>query len=318
MSALAGPAEVEAPRRYGIIEGNFAAALGQFQQPEGQRGQLVIDSREILAGTTSLVGACLGEIEVDVNLTTTALYVEQGMREDGAWSTTKGALARAVYGRRGIGGGERAQVHKALLNLYRMELSTSGVSAESGQYVADFVEYERLLVRLRFDRQIRLRTEAPELFDPAQAGAMRDSTVEGAYAQWLVKQVRAGYWRELDWEKLRSLPGVSKTLWLILSSPRLPFVTSASSDSLEELHVPLNMGAYRALGIKAKRPAGCKRTLAEALDRMIRVDGTTYVHGEVVPNPGPEGGYRLSLVRRRAPSDQLVLDWDPGHDVRAA
>ncbi len=98
------------------MEANFAAAVGQLAEPT-QDSRLAIDSREILAASARLVGAQLGEPEIDVYIALSTAFVEQGAQSSGDVQTTKGSLARMVYGRRG-GGRDHATVHKALVNLF--------------------------------------------------------------------------------------------------------------------------------------------------------------------------------------------------------
>lgn len=154
------------------MEANFAAAVGQLSH-EDEESRLIVDSREILAAGARLVGAQLGEPEIDTYIALSGSYVEQGARDSGDVETTKGALTRTVYGRR-VGGRDRSVIHKALVNLFRMELQFSGVDTHSGEFDTEFVALERLFVRLEFNRQIRYRESAPHRYDPALAGAEHD------------------------------------------------------------------------------------------------------------------------------------------------
>ncbi len=289
------------PRRDGVIEGNLAALYGQLQLPGDVESNLIVDSREVLAGTTRFVGARFGPIEVDTYIAQATFYVEQGMDPSGKTHATKWALANQVYGSSRIGGANYAQVTKALLNLFRLELHAAGYNAASDEYESEFLELDRLLVKLRFDRQITLRTAAPERYDAAAIGAQRDSTVQTQFADWHVRQIRGGYWASLDWEKLRSLAGAAKILWLLLSSPRIPFAALPQSPQLEELHVPLEVGSYRALGIKAKQDRDCRRVLSQAGQRIAAVD-PSYEDIAVVPDRTRPKGFALSVVRRTAQS----------------
>jgi hypothetical protein len=109
-------------------------------------------------------------------------------------------------------------------------------------------------------------------------------------------QIRSGYWVELDWDKLRALRGLSKTLWLLLSSHRVPFRALLDDPTGEGLIVPLDADAYRALGINRVRDRDCKRALEQAGRRMLAVD-STYREFDIVAN-----GRRLRVVRDCAPT----------------
>jgi hypothetical protein len=283
------------PRR-AAMEGNLAAVVGQLQVDPDLPSGLRIDSRELLATTTRIVGARFGEIEVDTYLAMCARYVDLGKPDDGGASSTIRALAKTLYGS-SLGGANRAQVTKAMINLFRMEVQMAGVRAGSGEFDRQFLDFERLLVSLRFDRQIRLRQTAPEMYDPVAIGAQRNSTVQWQFAPWHVEQLQNGYWVELDWDKLRSLSGAAKMLWLVLSSPRIPFVASREAPGLEELRVPLTPESYRVFGISASRERDCKRSLEQAGRRLVAVDDS-YVD-VVLSDLAPSRGRLLRVVRRR-------------------
>ncbi len=291
-------------RGVGLMEANFAAAVGQLSH-EDEASQLVVDSREILAAGARLVGAQLGEAEIDTYIALSGAYVEQGARDSGDVETTKGALTRTVYGRR-IGGRDRSIIHTALVNLFRMELQFSGVDAHSGEFDTEFVALERLLVRLEFNRQIRYRESAPHRYDPALAGAEHDGTIKARFAEWHVSQMQRGYWVELDWEMLRSLSGAAKLLWLVLSSPRIAFRACEDAPHLEQLRTTLTLDGYRALGINSADRRNCKQRLLKYGRRLIAVDGS-YVDFEVAPSVEQPGAHELTVLRRRV-TDQLALD----------
>ncbi|MGE5858013.1 MAG: hypothetical protein ACM31K_05995 [Solirubrobacterales bacterium] len=288
------------PRR-AAMEGNLAAVVGQLQVNPDLPSRLQIDSRELLATTTRIVGARFGEIEVDTYLAMCARYVDLGKPGDGGASSTIRALAKTLYGS-SLGGANRAQVTKAMINLFRMEVQMAGVRAGTGEFDRQFLDFERLLVSLRFDRQIRLRQTAPDMYDPVAIGAQRNSTVHWQFAPWHVEQLQNGYWVELDWDKLRSLSGAAKMLWLVLSSPRIPFVPSPGAPGLEELRVPLTPESYRVFGISASRERDCKRSLEQAGRRLVAVDDS-YIE-VMLSNEARSRGRILRVVRRRS-EDQL-------------
>jgi len=292
-------------RAAGVIEGNFAAALGQLTSGSPE-SRLVVDSREVLAAGARLVGSEFGEPEIDTYIALSACYAEQGSRDSGDIETTKGALARTIYGS-SVGGRNRALVHKALVNLFRMELQFSGVDADTGEYESAFVALERLLVRLEFSKQIGYRTTAPHRYDPALVGAERDGTVRATFARWHVRQIQRGYWVSVDWEKLRSLNGAAKLLWLMLSSPRVPFTECRGADHLEQLQLAVTMENYRALGINSAERRRCKFRLLQYGRRLLEVDDS-YLSFEVANDPHQRDAHQLIVVRRRPDDVQLALE----------
>jgi hypothetical protein len=301
--ALTGPV----PRR-ASIEGNLAAVVGQLQLGEQSTdaGRLRVDSREILAATTRLIGARLGELEVDTHIVVTTRYIERGTPDDFMADLTKGGVVRALYGplKSKHGGKNLENVHRALVNLYRLEVQFEGFNAITGEHDPDLASMSRLYTDLVFDRQIRLR-RGGGAYDPAVMGGTRDGTVQVALGKWHARQLQRGYWVELDWEKLRSLSGLAKTLWLLFSSPRVPFRPAIGAPGLEEITVPLDLDAYRALGINTRRERDCKRRLEEAGRRLVAVD-ELYVDFAVTPDPARPGAKLLTVVRRCA-QEQLVL-----------
>jgi len=294
--------------RRASIEGNIAAVFGQLQLGEESTevGRLRVGGAEILAATTRLIGARLGELEVDTHIVVTTRYIERGTPDDFLADLTKGAVVRALYGpaKSKHGGKNLENVHRALVNLYRLEVQFEGFNAITGEHDPGLASLSRLYTDLVFDRQIRLRRHGGA-YDPAVMGGTRDGTVQVSLAKWHARQLQRGYWVELDWEKLRSLSGLAKTLWLLFSSPRVPFRPAAGAPGLEEITVPLDLEAYRALGISTKRERDCKRRLEEAGQRLVAVD-ELYVDFAVSPDPARPGRRLLTVVRRVA-SNQLVL-----------
>jgi len=192
------------------------------------------------------------------------------------------------------------------LGLFRMEVQFSGVDATSGEFDTEFVALERLLVRLEFNRQIRYRETAPDRYDAALAGAEHDGTVKAKFAEWHVRQMQNGYWVELDWEKLRSLNGAAKLLWLVLSSPRIPFRPCDDAPHLEQMKTVLTMEGYRALGINSADRRNCKQRLLTYGRKLAAVDDS-YVDFELVQSRDQPGAHELTVLRRRT-TEQLTLN----------
>lgn len=298
------------PRR-ASVEGNIAAVFGQLQLGDDHHdaGRLLIGGAEILAATTRLIGARLGELEVDTHIVVTTRYIERGTPDDFMADLTKGGVVRALYGasKAKHGGKNLENVHRALVNLYRLEVQFEGFNAITGEHDPELASMSRLYTDLVFDRQIERRRRGGA-YDPAVMGAARDGTVQVSLGKWHARQLQQGYWVELDWEKLRSLSGLAKTLWLLFSSPRVPFRPALGTPGLEQITVPLDLDAYRALGINTKRERDCKRRLEEAGQRLVAVD-ESYVDFTVTPDPSRPGAKLLTVVRRSA-QEQLVLGGD--------
>ncbi|MGI8622319.1 MAG: hypothetical protein ACR2NB_02260 [Solirubrobacteraceae bacterium] len=280
-----------------LIEGNVAAVLGQFQG--GDVSPLVLDSRELLADTTRVVGARLGEVEVDTYVAICTLYAEQGMRDDGWGSATKGQLARRLYGQ--SGGGAREQVHKALDNLHSLRITIGGYDAEADEFRPSMVSKEHLLRRVVYDDVIEARRAGAPSYSAVAAGAKRDSTVKWQFETWHVRQLQHGYWVGLDWEKLLKLNSTAKLLWIFFQSPRVPF-TAIDADH-ETLFVPLSRETYSALGINCARPRDNKAALIRAGRAVVKVDDL-YTEFTVAPDPARPGEHLLTVTRSRRHEDR--------------
>lgn len=285
-----------------MVEANFAAVAGQLNADTGGAGRLqLIDGREILSATARLVGARLGDTEIDTSIAVTQHYVEQGMPGDFKVSATKKSLARLLYNGR-LGGTNTEQIHKALVALWRMELNFHGYNAATG---TTQTIYARLFTRLRFDDQITFRRDDPARYDPAVMGASGEGTVEITLDEWLASQVRAGYWVAVDWERLRALSGHAKTLWLLLNTPSAPFLVVPDAPSRERLVVPLDESAYRALGIHRKQARDRRRALRLAGQRIMRAD-PTYVNFDVIEDLVRPSEECLTIDRQRRTITQGV------------
>ena len=175
----------------------------------------------------------------------------------------------------------------------------AGVWAGTDELDDVFLDFERILVNLRFHEQISKGQRSRDLLDPAIIGAQRDGTVQWQFADWHTRQIRGGYWIALDWDRLRSLEGCAKLMWLIFSAPRFQFTPSREGTDLEELRIPLGDETYRALGIRAKRVRDRLRTLLSAGQRVVAVDDA-YLDFSVTPDPTDPRERVLRILRRRS------------------
>ena len=225
--ALPGSSE-----RRGYLEANIAAASGQL----GGRppGRLVVNSREVLASTARVVGATLGEMHFNTFVALTMVYVHEGAPDDGAGAATLGRLHRLVHGevsrhgRSTKGGRGYLAIVNALEDLFEAKITVQGYDTVTGRLTPGGFSKTRLLVDLFWDedleraRETALEGRSNEL--AARLGAKRaENTVRWRFHQAYVARIRAGDLVTLDWEKLRALRGVAKTLWLQLSAPRFMF-----------------------------------------------------------------------------------------------
>ena len=64
-------------------------------------------------------------------------YVDLGKPRDGNASSTIRALAKTLYGT-SLGGANRAQVTKAMINLFRMEAQMAGVRGGAASSIGSF------------------------------------------------------------------------------------------------------------------------------------------------------------------------------------
>jgi hypothetical protein len=79
--------------------------------------------------------------------------------------------------------------------------------------------------------------------------------------------------RRFDWTKAQQLRGVALALWMVFTSPRIPYrpMFGASGD-LEMVEIPLTEQHCYALGVRASADAARRRTLNEAGQRVRAAD----------------------------------------------
>jgi hypothetical protein len=300
--------------RCGYLEANIAATAGQL----GGRppGRLLVNSREVLASTARVVGATLGEMHFNTFVALTMVYVREGAPDDGAGAATLGRLHRLVHGevsrhgRSTKGGRAYLAIVNALEDLFEAKLTVQGYDTVTGRLTPGGFSKTRLLVDLFWDEDLeRARQGALEGRNElaARLGAKRadNDTVRWRFHQAYVARIRAGDLVTLDWEKLRALRGVAKTLWLQLSAPRFMFRPVPGQPDHEWIEIPLTTEGHQALGVHATEERDRRRTLNQAGRRILEVDPTYVVfdaHG------GPRRPSALRIVRRCVPPD----------DVRAA
>lgn len=288
-SSVAEVVDARAP-----VEGNWAAMVGHLRGGADMHGPARLDGREILGVTARVVGSALGEVEIDASVALTQLFVEQGMRDDWGGVATKKQLVRTVFGADKASGRYHEMIHQALIRLWRLEIHLRAFNAAEGNVMTDYV---RFLSRVRFDEQINLRHDDPERYDPATMGRRWKGTVEYWFDPYWGRQLRAGYWIAVDWEKMHRFKGLPKTLWLVFSAPSTRFDAASDDDTMESIELPLNREIYDAFGINRARERDCWDALRKAGARLTAID-TAYRSVEVRDDPSASLGAKMLVVNR--------------------
>ena len=110
--------------------------------------------------------------------------------------------------------------------------------------------------------------------------------------------------RRFDWTKAQRLRGVALALWMVFTSPRVPYrpVFEARED-LEIVEVPLTVEHCHALGVRAGTDAARRRTFNEAGPRVCAAD-RSFVAFEA--HGGRARDSFLRVIRKRPPPSPLV------------
>lgn len=284
------------PRSYGYLEANIAATAGQLSSRSP--GRVVIDGREVLASTAQVVGAELGEAHFNTFIAQTMLYVEAGMPANGAGGATLGKLHATIHGPRATKGGRAyATIVRALNDLYEGSVTIAGYNSVTRQLAPGAFSRTHLLIDLAWHEGLEAGRRGL-LDDRGIAALLGGQRVGGETVHWTfhsryVEHIRAGELVSFDWERLRALRGVSKTLWLQLAAPRFEFTRFRERPDLERIAIPLNPSAYNAFNVRAAAPAARRRTLLQAGERIMKVD-PRYVSFNVLSGRSE----RLEIVRR--------------------
>jgi hypothetical protein len=293
LHSVVGPS---APDARGYLEANIAATAGQLSSPRA--GRVVIDGREVLASTAQVVGAELGEVHFNTFIAQTMLYVNAGMPPNGAGAATLGELHATIHGPGATKGGRAyASIVRALNDLYEASITVSGYNSVTRQLEEGTYSKTRLLVDLAWHEALE-EVRRGQLDDRALGALLGRARLGSKTVHWVfhhryVEQIRAGELVSLDWERLRSLRGVAKTLWLQLAAPRFEFARFRERPDLEWIAIPLSPHAYDAFNVRATEPAARRRTLLQAGERIMKVD-PRYVCFELASGRGE----RLQIVRR--------------------
>jgi len=266
----------------GAIEGwmddDVASAATQLFS-SGPSGLLVIDARELLTSTARVVGVELGELHFKVWMAIITLHVAHGMPADGRGEATAAELGRIIWGAdREQGGSNTKKLLKALFDLSNAKFTVPGYDMVH-QRPAASVSSTSLLINLAVDdTMLKAFTEAGRHhLDRAQFGAALGAKQRGTIS-WRLhpdysQRLAESDLRRFDWTKAQQLRGVALALWMVFSSPRVPYrEVFESRAQMEMVEVPLTREHCLALGVRAASDAARRRTLNDAGRRVAAAD----------------------------------------------
>ena len=306
----------------GAIEGwmddDVASAATQLFG-SGPSGLLVIDARELLTSTARVVGVQLGEIHFKAWMALVTLHVASGMPADGKGTATVGELSRILWGDdRARGGSNTKKLLRALFDLRQAQFTVPGydmVNQRPAAGVSDtsllinlYVD-ETMLKAFRQDDHQLTRSEFGKALGIKQRGTIA-WRLHPDYTQRLAESDL----RRFDWAKAQRLRGVALALWMVFTSPRVPYrPVLERAGELELVELPLTLQHCHALGVKAGTDAARRRTLNDAGRRVCAAD-KSFVAFEAHGGRGRESFLRIvrtppaGLPLERPfplPSDQL-------------
>jgi hypothetical protein len=260
------------------MEEDAAAAAGQLFG-SGPRGVLVIDARELLTSTARVVGAQLGELHFKAWMALITLHVAHGMPADGRGASGVGEFARMVWGAdKERGGSNTRKLLRALFELRQAQFTVPGYDLVN-QRPAAGVSDTSLLINLYVDEVIlkAFHEEGRHGMDRAEFGKQLGGKGRGTIAWRLhpdyTQRLAEADLRRFDWTKAQCLRGVALALWMVFTSPRVPYrAVFESREELEIVEVPLTVEHCNALGVRAGTDAARRRTFNEAGPRVCAAD----------------------------------------------
>lgn len=264
----------------GWMDEDAAAAAGQLFG-SGPRGLLVIDARELLTSTARVVGVQLGELHFKAWMALITLHVAQGMPEDGRGASGVGEFARVVWGAdKERGGSNTRKLLRALFDLRQAQFTVPGYDLINRRAAAG-VSDTSLLINLFVDETIlkAYRERGEHGLDRDEFGKQLGGKGRGTLAWRLhpdyTQRLAESDLRRFDWAKAQRLRGVALALWMVFTSPRVPYhpVFEARED-LEIVEVPLTVEHCHALGVRAATDAARRRTFNEAGPRVCAADAS--------------------------------------------
>jgi hypothetical protein len=262
----------------GWMDDDVASAATQLFS-SGPNGVLVIDARELLTSTARVVGAQLGELHFKALMALVTLHVVHGMPADGRGTATAGELGRIMWGGdRGRGGSNTKKLLRALFDLRQAHFTVPGYDLVN-QRAAAGVSDTSLLINLYVDETMLKAFNEPGLHklnrsDFGRAlGVKQQGTIAWRLHPDYTQRLAEADLRRFDWTKAQRLRGVALALWMVFTSPRVPYrPVFERTDELEMVEVPLTLEHCHALGVRAATDAARRRTLNDAGDRVCAAD----------------------------------------------
>ena len=275
----------------------------------GPSGLLVIDARELLTSTARVVGARLGEIHFKAWMAIVTLHVARGMPADGKHSASIGELTRLVWGEDRVRGGVNTrQLLRALFDLRQAQFTVPGYDMVN-QRPAPGVSDTSLLINLYVDETMLKVFQGEEhALTRADFGRALGRKQRGTIAWRLhpdyTQRLAESDLRRFDWAKAQRLRGVALALWMVFTSPRVPYRTAlGQAGKLEVVEVPLTLEHCHALGVQAATDAARRRTLNDAGKRVGAAD-KSFVAFEAHGGRGRQSFLRIL----RAPTSDPLLE----------
>jgi hypothetical protein len=262
----------------GWMDDDVASAATQLFG-SGPSGLLVIDARELLSSTARVVGAQLGELHFKSLMALITLHVANGMPEDGRGATTAGELSRMMWGEdRERGGSNTKKLLRTLFDLRQAQFTVPGYDMVNHRPAAG-VSDTSLLINLFVDETIlkayaEAGTHKLDRADFGKAlGAKRRGTIAWRLHPDYTQRLAESDLRRFDWTKAQQLRGVALALWMVFTSPRVPYrPVFERPGELEIVEIPLTLEHCYALGVQNAADAGRRRTLNEAGQRVCAAD----------------------------------------------
>ena len=303
--------------QHGALEGwmdeDAAAAAGQLFGA-GPRGVLVIDARELLTSTARVVGVQLGELHFKAWMALITLHVAHGMPADGRGASGVGEFCRIVWGAdKERGGSNTRKLLRALFDLRQAQFTVPGYDLVN-QRPAEGVSDTSLLINLYVDELIlKAYAEAGRHgLDRAEFGKQLGGKGRGTLAWRLhpdyTQRLAESDLRRFDWTKAQRLRGVALALWMVFTSPRVPYrPVFEAREELDIVEVPLTVEHCHALGVRAGTDAARRRTFNEAGPRVCAADKSfvaSKAHGGPWPRQLPAGDPPATVVVTARPAAQ--------------
>jgi hypothetical protein len=289
----------------GWMDDDVASAATQLFG-SGPAGLLVVDARELLTSTARVVGAQMGELHLKAWMAMVTMHVANGMPEDGEGSSTIAEFNRLVSGEdRQRGGANTKRLLRALFDLSNAKFTVPGYDMIH-QRPARGVSQTSLIINLYVDEAMLTAFEhADHKLTRADFGSVYGTKQRGTIAWRLhpdyTHRLAESDLRRFDWAKAQRLRGVALALWMVFTSPRVPYrAVIERAGELEVVEVPLTLEHCQALGVQAATDAARRRTLNDAGKRVCAAD-KSFVGFEAHGGRGRESFLRILRTPPVAP-----------------